>query len=457
MTITRIRGLWAALLLGLTTGLAGCGITYVSPTVSGQASGVDVRVVPLTRETVLLANRAPYAPRSLPDYFRQGAGFGDLRGAGALPSPPVLPDLRPGQLDFRPPPPARNGAYRIGQGDVIRLATRGTTTSGLTDLGVEQDTGSVLQQYTVRDDGTIGVPTIGTVEIAGMTIDEAEARLFQRFIEAGLDPSFSAEIAEYRAARIAVGGEVGSPVVIPVTLNIPTLDEALIAAGGIQVATPEYAAIRLYREGTLYQIPLAVYAQRADLRSAILQAGDSVFVDSTYDLDRALAYFQQQIELSGLRRSARTTALAELSSEIALRRAALSEQRELFGARSELGAEARDYVYLAGEVAQQSRFTLPYEQQATLADVLYGSGGFDVTTGNPAQIYILRASDNPAEFGAVTAWHLNAANAANLTLAADIQMRPDDIVFIEEQPITRWNRALQQFFPTLINAAAGAI
>ena len=449
-----MKPIWAV--LAVLAVLSGCGITYKSPTVSDQTAGLDVRVVPLTRETVLVANRAPYAPRSLPAYFRQGSGGGNLRGAGALPTPPQLPDLTPGRLDFRPPPPAQNGAYVIGQGDVVRLATRAATGADPLDPAGAETSQSVLQQYTVRDGGVIGIPTVGTVEIAGLTIEEAEARLFQRFIEAGIDPAFSLEIAEYNSRRIAVGGAVGRPSVIPVNLNIPTLDEALIAAGGIQVDTPEFASIRIYRDGSLYQIPLETYRAQGDLRSQRLQSGDAVFVDTTYDLDRALAYFEQQIQLAGLQRQARLNAINELQAEIGLRSAALSEQRELFGARSDLGAEARDYVYLAGEVAQQSRFTMPYEQQVSLADVLYGSGGFDVTTGNPAHIYVLRSSSNPAEFGAVTAWNLNAVNAVNLTLAADFQMRPDDIVFIEEQPITRWNRALQQFFPTLIGFASDA-
>jgi polysaccharide export outer membrane protein len=55
---------------------------------------------------------------------------------------------------------------------------------------------------------------------------------------------------------------------------------------------------------------------------------------------------------------------------------------------------------------------------------------------------------------AVTAYHLDARNAVNLVLATRFEMRPNDIVFVEEQPITKWNRALQQAFPTLLNTAA---
>jgi polysaccharide export outer membrane protein len=43
------------------------------------------------------------------------------------------------------------------------------------------------------------------------------------------------------------------------------------------------------------------YTQRGDLRSLTLAPGDSVFVDTEYDLDRALDYYAQQIQIAGLR------------------------------------------------------------------------------------------------------------------------------------------------------------
>ena len=83
--VMRFRSVTNALLvssaLGLTLGLSGCGITYVSPSVSNRAEGLDVRVLPITAENVLLANRAPYAPRTLPDAFSQTAGAGSPRAS----------------------------------------------------------------------------------------------------------------------------------------------------------------------------------------------------------------------------------------------------------------------------------------------------------------------------------------------------------------------------------------
>ena len=65
---------------------------------------------------------------------------------------------------------------------------------------------------------------------------------------------------------------------------------------------------------------------------------------------------------------------------------------------------------------------------------------------------MLRAgAGKDGDLGQVTAWHLNAENVINITLATRLEMRPNDIIFIEEQPITKWSRAFQQAFPILVN------
>jgi polysaccharide export outer membrane protein len=447
-----------ALLLATGLALSGCGVTYVSPLVS-EREGDNVRVVPMTALTVAMANRAPYVPRSLPEVFSQVTGSGSVTATGAtLPPAPIMPNLAPGQLELRPPPPVTAQPYRLGVGDVIQLAVRPTSEDLTSGLATGRVTASEIRQtYTVRDDGSIAVPQVGAVAIGGLTIEEAEQRLFERFVETGVDPDFSLEIAQFNAQRITIGGAVSEPTILPVTLVLPTLDEALTEAGGLELATPEFASIRIYRDGTLYQIPMRDYTQRGDLRSLTLAPGDSVFVDTEYDLDRALDYYAQQIQIAGLRRSDRSAALNELSTEIALRRGSLEEQRGLFAQRVELGAEDRDYVYLTGEVTEQGRYPLPYGQQASLADALFETGGFQTETGNPSQIYVLRPNSDASSPEAVTAWHLDARNAANLTLATRFEMRPNDIIFVEEQPITRWNRAFDQFFPSLFDVATGAI
>ena len=448
MTFARIATL---ALLGLA---AGCGVSYNSPSVRERAAGAPVTVVPLDAETVVLANAAKYTPRQLPAEFFATAGTGSgLMGPGALPAMPYLPDENRRVLELRPLPDVQPQPYRIGVGDVLLLATRsaGDTVEQLSGLLAAQ---SQRQGYTVRDDGSIAIPEIGAVQVEGRTLQQAEDQIFQSLVENQINPSFSLEVAEFNSQKVTVGGAVGTPALLPITPNRLTLAEALTAAGGITVRDVEFASIRVYRDGTLYQMPVDTYLQDSDLQQKVLLNGDAVFVDTSYDLDRAMEFYQAQIDVITLRNEVRSSALEMLGTEVALQRAALSDRRDLFQLQDELGAIERDYVYLSGEVKAQSRFALPFNQHATLADALYDAGGFSNTTGDPSQIYVLRGSSRPDVVGAITAYHLNARNAADMILATRFQLRPNDVIFIEEQPITQWNRALQQLFPTLINSAA---
>ena len=305
----------------------------------------------------------------------------------------------------------------------------------------------------MQDDGAIAVPDVGRIRLAGLTLEEAEAQLFQSLVENRIDPTFSLEIAEFNSKRVSIGGAVAGPAIIPIALTPLYLDEAIALSGGIATPDVDFASIRIYRDGTLYQIPLVQYLSEPELQKTRLIAGDSVFVDTEFELEKAQAFFAEQITLAQFRQQSRVQALAELTAEVDLRRAALAETRANFQSRIALDAVARDYVYLTGEVAKPGRFPLPFGRQATLADALYADGGFSTETGNPGQIYVLRSAIE--DLGAVTAWHLDARSVSNLLVATRFNLLPNDIVFIAEQPVTRWNRVVQQLVPSLITTGAG--
>lgn len=439
--------------------MAGCDVVYNSPAVlEGTTDAAKIRVLPVTAENVLLANRSVYRPQTLPAIFSQtSGGVGAARGAGALPEPAFEPQTRPAALQTRIPPAPAPEAYRIGTGDVLLLATpqAGSTVEELTGLLAAQNR---RQGYTVQDDGMIAIPDVGRVSVGGLTLEEAEAELFQRLVENQIDPTFSIEIAEFNSRKVAIGGAVASPTVAPIALTPLYLDEALAAAGGVRVDDLDYASVRLYRDGTLYQIPLTKLYAQAGLQKIRLVDGDSVFVDTEFELSQAAAYFQEQIRLSEFRQRSRQAALQELELEVSIRQANLNEARSNFETRLELGAVARDFVYITGEVNTAGRYALPFGQTATLADALFDAGrGVPTRTGDVAQIYVLRGTDDPAEFAAITAWNLDARNVGALVLATRFELRPNDVVFVAEQPITRWNRVVTQIVPSLLTTGVNSV
>ena len=446
--------------LALTGLVAGCSTIYRSPSVkAGVSESGKVRVVPVTPETVLVANRSPYSPKTLPAVFAQSAGSGSstsLRGTGPLPEAPSTQDGSRARLQLSPPPQVNPGPYTIGVGDVLVLSTPSTqgTAGELSGLLAAQNS---RNGYTVQDDGSINIPDVGRVRLVDMTVDEAEALLFQRLVENQIDPTFSLEIAEFNSRRVSVGGAVGKPGVQPITLTQLTLGEALSAAGSVSVSDIDNSSVRIYRNGRVYQIPLEDLYSRTELQNLNLIENDSVFVDTDYDLDRAERYFAQQISLRETVLEGRQTALQELNTAVTLRRDDLDERRENFVQSIELDAVDRDYVYLSGEVRSQGRYALPFNHSATLADALYDTGGgVAKETGDASEVYVLRAAQDPREFGAITAWHLDTRNAAHLTLAAQFELRDNDIVFIAENPVTRWGRTISQITPSLITTPIAA-
>lgn len=417
-----------------------------------------MRVISITPETTLLANRSPYQPQTLPAIFSQTAGGGNgVRGGGALPKPALHNEQRPSALETRIPPQTDPGPYRIGVGDVLVLAApqTGNTVEKLSGLLAAQNR---RQGYTVQDDGTISIPDVGRIQLAGLTMRDAESELFQRLVENKFDPAFSIEISEFNARKVSIGGAVKQASVVPITLSPLYLDQALSMVGGVTVADRDYASVRLYRNGTLYQIPLGkLYMRNEGARIRVLD-GDSIFVDAEYDLDKAKAYFEEQIQFAEFRQGTRHAALVNLSTEISLRRQALEEARTNYQSRIELGAVKRDYVYLTGEVGTQSRYALPFNQTASLADALYDqAGGIPTKTANVREIYVLRGSNDPREFDSITAWQLDGRNATNFLLATRFELRPDDVIFVSEQPVTRWSRVVGQITPSLITAPIGAV
>jgi len=437
---------------------AGCDVVLRSPQVTaGVDDAAKVRVRAITTETVMQANLTPYTPRSLPSVFSMTAGgTRQASSVPALPDAPALPETRPDSLQLRLPPAVTPEQYRIGISDVILLSTpqTGSTIEELSGLLAAENS---RQGYTVQNGGTINVPNIGRVQIAGLTISEAEDILFQRLLENQIDPTFSLEIAEFNSQKVSIGGAVGNPTVIPMKLTPIYLDEALAAAGGITVEDQDYASVRLFRDGELYQIPLReLYSNRGLFRTRLID-GDAIFVDTEYDLRQAQDFFEQSIRRTTAEQQLIETALNRLSTQVSIRRAELEERRSNFEMRRELGAETRDYAYVTGEVRRQSRFALPYEQRASLTDALFDqAGGIEFKEGDVSQIYVLRAATDPREFGAITAWNLDARNAAALAIGASFELRPNDIIFVASQPITRWNRTISQLLPTLSVISTGA-
>ncbi|MDA9053413.1 polysaccharide export protein [Planktomarina temperata] len=363
-----------AILVFIALTLTGCGIAYQPTSVRDDASA-NIRVVHLTPETVLEANSSPYTPQSWPTAFVSIDELEKSEKNDITRDPVFDPQRLVGVIEWRMPDPEPL-TYMIGVGDVLTLNMQLKESLGdvLNGLIASQNS---QRGYRVQDDGAISIPDIGRVVIGGSTLQEAESAVYQRLLEAGVSPSFSIEITEFNSQKISISGNVRSPGILPLTLQPLYLDEAIYESGGFTISDASFIIVRLYRNESIYQIFGPEIYNQNDTNRILLKDGDTIVVDVTDEYDRIL----------GLRQEARAKKLQEIETET---EAKANDANSLLS-RMKYGSIAREYVYVIGEVLQQSRYTLPFEHKAVLADALLeSSGGVSSLTGNPKQIYVLR-------------------------------------------------------------------
>lgn len=123
---------------------------------------------------------------------------------------------QPGQIAYVIPPSMRD--YRIGADDLLEVQV----------FGVDQLTRTVR----VNTRGQVSLPLIGSLQVGGLTAQQAEAMVVAKLAESYLqDPQVSLFIKEYTSQRVTVEGAVNRPGVYPLR-GPTTLLQTLAVAGG---------------------------------------------------------------------------------------------------------------------------------------------------------------------------------------------------------------------------------
>lgn len=169
-------------------------------------------------------------------------------------------------------------AYRVGPNDVLSVSVfRHPELSG---------------KFPVAADGTLSLPLVGSVPVAGQTVSDIATVLVSRFAAGYLKkPQIAVEVVEYLSHRVFVIGEVRLPGPIPLT-GSTTLLEVLARASMTEQAGGEVVLLRP-RSGQSAAGPLVpgqndaaevarVSVQRLRSGSIVanlpLQDGDTIFV-----------------------------------------------------------------------------------------------------------------------------------------------------------------------------------
>jgi polysaccharide export outer membrane protein len=161
-------------------------------------------------------------------------GFGSLEARAQQAPPassntatPPLPSLQPSPMaQLKALEPDSNEEYTLSGGDEISVQVAGRP--------------ELSGKYMVGPDGRISLPTAGTLDLSGMTREQAAAAVNKAYGEYYKMVSASVSIDKYGSNRVMVIGAVEHPGFINFDQQ-PTLLQAITEAGVVQQAAPQGA------------------------------------------------------------------------------------------------------------------------------------------------------------------------------------------------------------------------
>ena len=162
--------------------------------------------------------------------------------------------------------PNPDSGYTLDVGDVLKIQLVG------------QD--EYIEEFNINRDGSLNLPDIGKVIVAGLSLNEASQLIKSKINSAMIGTDAFVTLAEIRDVNILVSGNAQNPGIYTLTGNSNIL-HAISAAGGIN----EFGSIReinLIRDNTIIE-SLDVYDLLIEGKYNLkkrLRSGDIIFVES---------------------------------------------------------------------------------------------------------------------------------------------------------------------------------
>ena len=140
----------------------------------------------------------------------------------------------------------------------------------------------------VSAEGSVTIPMLGPVQIGGLRISEAEARIAKGLQDGGFlqDPQVNITLITARANSVTILGQVNRPGIYPIEISNMRLSDALALAGGIAMISGnggDKVIVKGTREGRpfLKEIDLSsIYLDKKVEDDVLIFARDEIYVPS---------------------------------------------------------------------------------------------------------------------------------------------------------------------------------
>ena len=160
--------------------------------------------------------------------------------------------------------------YRLTKYDVIDIQV----------IGLPEGAG--MSDIMIGPDGYAQLPYVGSVKLAGLTLDEAKAVLMERMGQYLRFPDMSLIMSSYGPRKVYVMGEVGAPGIHELGADNLNAYAALSSAGGIKRRgrSTQVQVLRVVGDTMYYKtLNIKNYIKKHDLtQNVVLQDGDIIYV-----------------------------------------------------------------------------------------------------------------------------------------------------------------------------------
>ncbi|QEY70401.1 polysaccharide biosynthesis/export family protein [Pseudomonas denitrificans (nom. rej.)] len=277
-------------------------------------------------------------------------------------------------------------SYQIGAGDLLYI-TVWDHPELTSPAGQQQQTDA--NGRLVRPDGTLFYPYIGTLQVAGHTIEDVRKTISLALSAYVEEPQVDIAILRFASQRVLLNGAFIKAGPQAITTTPLTLMEA-IGAAQLDTVNADLSGLTLQRDNQVYPLNLDALntAQGSDLYGLYLKDGDRIY----------------------------------------------------------LPYNDRKKVYLMGEVNAPRALTFK-TRDMNLADALGSVGGLNQTTASGKAVYVIRGVEN-LEQERATVFQLDANSPTAFILAQQFQLQPQDVVYVGPAGVTRWNRLISQLVPS---------
>jgi polysaccharide export outer membrane protein len=188
--------------------------------------------------------------------------------------------------------------YRLGAGDVLRISVYQSP-----DLSLEAR---------VTDAGTINYPLLGTVQLGGLTVPQAETQLAEALRAGGLvrNPQVMMLLTQQRSNQVSVLGVIARPGRYLLDISGMRLTEVLALASGTTEASSDTVVILGKRQQQAVRLEVylpELFAVGGQNKDPVVMPGDVIWIDRA-----ALVYVQGEVARPGTTRLGREMTLRQI-------------------------------------------------------------------------------------------------------------------------------------------------